>query len=281
MPIQLDLSRSLRRWPQVLALIGLVTVAGGLSRAKADAIVWDGEAGDGLWTTPANWSGDQVPGIEDEVSIPESAEVVLHGSQTVLALVNGGALWVQGGGDGNGAVLTISSNAVNRGIIRLESVSSTWASLLFTSGKLTNSAEGVIEAKTGSGGPRSITGHLVNQGLVKSAADYFPVLGIYELDGGVMEGFVGLGSSGEVRITKAPSTPAPVVLWGGTRLTTDNPPGVELWVQGGGDGNGAVLTISSNAVNRGIIRLESVSSTWVSLLFTSGKLTNSAEGVIE
>ncbi|HRI11998.1 MAG TPA: hypothetical protein PLX89_03245, partial [Verrucomicrobiota bacterium] len=135
-------------------------------------------------------------------------------------------------------------------------------------------------AKTGSGGPRSITGHLVNQGLVKNAAEsgYFLMQGIYEVDGGVMEGLVAVDHTGEVRITKAPPNPTTVPMWGETRLTTDNLPGVELWVQGGGNGGGAALTISSNKVNRGIVRLESVGSNWASLLVAPGGFTNASTG---
>ncbi|MGO9471060.1 MAG: hypothetical protein ACLQVF_43770, partial [Isosphaeraceae bacterium] len=31
---------------------------------------WNGSAGDNLWSDPANWSEDAVPGPSDDVSIP-------------------------------------------------------------------------------------------------------------------------------------------------------------------------------------------------------------------
>ena len=37
--------------------------------------VWDGDAGDGLWMTPANWNNNTLPGADDDVYIPAGATV--------------------------------------------------------------------------------------------------------------------------------------------------------------------------------------------------------------
>ena len=47
---------------------------------KAAVIYWDGEAGDGRWSTAGNWSGNTVPGAADEVVLDNS---ILTGSYTV------------------------------------------------------------------------------------------------------------------------------------------------------------------------------------------------------
>lgn len=51
-----------------------------LSFFANSAIVWDGEAGDGLWTTNTNWVGNILPGASDDVILDNS---VVTGSYTV------------------------------------------------------------------------------------------------------------------------------------------------------------------------------------------------------
>ncbi|WP_156817260.1 hypothetical protein [Rubritalea marina] len=43
--------------------------------ALANPVTWDGEAGDGLWTSPQNWSVDRLPRLGDDVVIKD-AEVI-------------------------------------------------------------------------------------------------------------------------------------------------------------------------------------------------------------
>ncbi len=40
------------------------------------AVTWDGEAGNGLWSDPLNWSGDAVPASPDEITISGNAGTV-------------------------------------------------------------------------------------------------------------------------------------------------------------------------------------------------------------
>jgi len=44
---------------------------------QAEAITWDGDAGNGLWSDPLNWSGDVLPTSTSEVVI-EVAGAVVH-----------------------------------------------------------------------------------------------------------------------------------------------------------------------------------------------------------
>jgi PKD repeat protein len=53
-------------------------------RAMLAVVAWDGDAGDGLWCTPANWVGDVVPGESDSEVIDAAAA----GSQVQIASGN-------------------------------------------------------------------------------------------------------------------------------------------------------------------------------------------------
>ena len=44
--------------------------------ANLGAAVWDGGGGDGLWSNPANWSGDVLPGPASVVRIENTADEV-------------------------------------------------------------------------------------------------------------------------------------------------------------------------------------------------------------
>ena len=61
------------------ALISFVIF--GFMPNSAGAIEWDGDAGDGLWSTPANWSGDTLPLSDDIIVISGdaiSADALVH-----------------------------------------------------------------------------------------------------------------------------------------------------------------------------------------------------------
>jgi hypothetical protein len=61
---------------------------------------WDGEAGDGLWHTPLNWSTDQIPGPDDDVvlNVAAAATIRFTGSDaTVRSLVNHEVLRIENG----------------------------------------------------------------------------------------------------------------------------------------------------------------------------------------
>lgn len=60
---------------QPLLLFALLVYVPSFSQLR-----WDGEAGDGQWTTAKNWVGDVLPGITDDVILDNA---LLTGSFTV------------------------------------------------------------------------------------------------------------------------------------------------------------------------------------------------------
>src|SRR5688572_3231664 len=50
-------------------------------------VAWDGDAHDGQWNTPANWSTDRTPGLNDEVTInfADTFTVTLAGAPASVA----------------------------------------------------------------------------------------------------------------------------------------------------------------------------------------------------
>ncbi|VGO17699.1 hypothetical protein PDESU_06301 [Pontiella desulfatans] len=49
-----------------------------------DVVVWDGEAGDGLWNSAANWSGDALPVLGDTIAITNGDTVNMPGNDWSL-----------------------------------------------------------------------------------------------------------------------------------------------------------------------------------------------------
>ena len=88
----------------IRAAIVIVLIFGlgvGAQRVEAASVTWDGDDGDGLWSTKENWSGDMLPQVGNTISISGSAgEVVLDTDFTLV-----GKLIV----DGDGATLRIKS----------------------------------------------------------------------------------------------------------------------------------------------------------------------------
>ena len=53
----------------------------------AGQISWDGDAADGLWSSPTNWSGDAVPGDDDDVEIIGNFAVTVSSTDSCKSLV--------------------------------------------------------------------------------------------------------------------------------------------------------------------------------------------------
>ena len=76
----------------------LVSLMLGGAVASAATITWDGGGGNSSWHTPANWSGDVLPGAADDVVITGSGEVVYSsGSSTVRSIQSSRGLTISGG----------------------------------------------------------------------------------------------------------------------------------------------------------------------------------------
>ncbi|MFC1953606.1 PKD domain-containing protein [Chloroflexota bacterium] len=93
---------------QAVIIVALIFGLGiGAIPVQAASVSWDGGSGDGLWSTPANWSGDSLPQSDDTISILGSAgEVVLDADFTLIGKIN-----VIGAGNilriGSGVTLTL------------------------------------------------------------------------------------------------------------------------------------------------------------------------------
>ena len=53
----------------------------------AAAVFWDGGGGDSLWTNPLNWSDDNIPGLDDDVTIDLDTRVILSDGDAVAKSV--------------------------------------------------------------------------------------------------------------------------------------------------------------------------------------------------
>ena len=60
-----------------------------LGSGGGGAVTWDGGGADNDWETALNWSGDAVPGADDDVVIDTEVYVELNGSTTINSLTLG------------------------------------------------------------------------------------------------------------------------------------------------------------------------------------------------
>jgi len=103
-------------------------------------------------------------------SITNAGQLLLHGTSAVngaLATTATSAIVVQGNGTFGGGNPTFASGFTNNGtIILTDSTSSYGATLHVTAGTLTNAPGGVIDARVGASGTRTLDAQLDNQGTV-------------------------------------------------------------------------------------------------------------------
>ena len=148
---------------------------------------WTNTSG-GPWNVAANWvnaanpSDHHVPNTTDNavINVPGNVTVTYQGSQpTVLTLQNNDTIWVNGSNAGGNATLSVSQSITNDGTILLQSSNAGYSDAISTgSGTLTNDPDGTIQVTNGSGGPRTITGTLVNQGQIEvDGASYLTITG--------------------------------------------------------------------------------------------------------
>lgn len=95
------------------------------------------------------------------------ASFLLHGASRLGGDVAAGqSLWIQGNNTTGDATLTAPGDLANGGDLRLESIDSTWASNLVVAGTLTNLATGTVRLQSGTGGGRTLTTQVLNQGTM-------------------------------------------------------------------------------------------------------------------
>jgi len=88
------------------------------SRLLLSLVTWDGDAGDGLWNTAANWSTDVVPGANDDVTIDVAGDVTITFSganYSIKSLENAENLVISSSGS-----FTVSGTANNSGTLEVQ-----------------------------------------------------------------------------------------------------------------------------------------------------------------
>ena len=85
--------------------------------AFAASVSWDGDANDGLWSSPTNWSNDSVPGSGDTVTVNDAAvtwDITANNGTydpSTLDLTGTSTLTINGVFRANGASVTVGSEA--------------------------------------------------------------------------------------------------------------------------------------------------------------------------
>ncbi len=234
--------------------------------------------------------------------------VQVVGQGDVLLTNQGGVtLWVRGDDRFGPGVLSVAPDAVNAGTILLDSASTYWGSSLSLQDGLDNTTTGVIHVTGGSGGGRSITGDLSNEGTlivdagaaldIDGGTDAGPTLtqndGVIEADGAVLlsggfldfEGGAITGSftvdGSQIYVDPNVTDPSQVRVVGGGDVLLDNgSASTTLLVQGDDAYDEGVLTVAPDATNAGTIQLDSASGYWGSSLVLQDMLDNLPGGSI-
>jgi hypothetical protein len=123
-------SRRLLGWPGSLLLtalsIGAASVAFSLHRLEPVALMaadptctsatvtWQGSAGDGAWSTAANWNPTRVPSAGDVACLPAGADVSTSGVAVTSVVIEAGAVLDHTGTNS----IQLSGVLVNHGILR-------------------------------------------------------------------------------------------------------------------------------------------------------------------
>jgi hypothetical protein len=126
-----------------------------------------------------NFNGGAISGMpylidSDLVIAPEAgaaASFLMTGSGSVLRgdIRPGQTVWLRGDATGGHTTVTSPTGFRNYGTLQLESRDGGWtSSFALGGGTLTNMSGGVISVNPGAGGPRVITGNLLNQGTFQA-----------------------------------------------------------------------------------------------------------------
>jgi hypothetical protein len=241
------------------------------------------------------------------VGLRGPGSVLLDNASSAVTLSLLGNQW-----DGD-AVLTAAQGASNAGTIVLDSTSA-WgnAGLVVGGSAFTNLATGVIDVRVGNGSRRSITGAVVNEGLLHTEYGVGLVLaggaapasftqqsgavqvdagswveqygGTFDFTGGAVNGPGEFALDGVAVSVAATVTTAAVIELRGPQntLVGNAASAVTLDLQGDNWEGDAILTTAEGAVNAGTIELDSMGSSGNAEIVVGGSsFTNETTGVID
>ncbi|TVR50897.1 MAG: hypothetical protein EA425_08780, partial [Puniceicoccaceae bacterium] len=156
------------------------------------------------------------------------------------------------------ATLSVSEQLLNHGTVILDSDANRTAQIsLSASAALIN--EGLVEARPGEGGNRTLNGTILNRGILRAAPGLSWSLGqnsrTITLESGAVEGDVFI-DNGDLAI-EAGFAAQMVAVRSTVTLTQLDQPGATVWVQGQ-SGTTTRLTLPEGMVNRGTLLLEAI-----------------------
>lgn len=158
---------------------------------------------------------------------------------------------------GNFSTLTAVNGAVNLGRIILDAGREDRESRIELGDNFRNAPSGVIEVVTGPGGARSLNGTLMNQGRVLCSHPGAGFTGIYQTDGGIVEGNVVFLNATVIPLRNPAQATELRLIGAQSVLKGDNPENLTLRIVSD-LGNFSVLSFETNLVNHGTITLESL-----------------------
>jgi hypothetical protein len=114
------------------ALLAVAVTGGNLAQAQTCSATWTGNAGNGLWSAPGNWSPRKVPGPTSNVCIPTftTADATPPISIHSLQISEGGLLILESGKAG--ASFSIATSLINQGGIQLYGAALSAGSIVMT-----------------------------------------------------------------------------------------------------------------------------------------------------
>jgi hypothetical protein len=114
-------------------------------------------------------------------AVENAGTIVAKGSPSITGAFtsdSGSTIQILGNFWTSGSTLKLTGDFTNHGLIQLSSIDGAYNSALVVSGgTLTNGTDGTVEALAGTGGSRSITGNLINQGRVTLHTNTLSLIG--------------------------------------------------------------------------------------------------------
>jgi hypothetical protein len=170
---------------------GSLTVANGAMTLSGGAVTANGSMRVAFGSL--SWTGGTLGG---EVTIAGAALTLGPGATSAVTLIIHGSVdfagniasaqtvWVQGSDDLGLAQLHVATSFTNAGLLRLESVNNEWDSALTLNNNAVLTSTGTFEANLGSLGTRSISGKIINEGVVSIESGVTLFVGAYTQSAG-------------------------------------------------------------------------------------------------